>query len=171
MNRILGLIKIAIRIESAQTKFSCELISQRRSSCKTWYARRRPRPHVRGWWRSNSTTPKSNWSTTTRYITRSTRRLGTSGDTLHIQQFTVNGGPPADAISNLPAEINGIYIQLRGTVLFEVTIPAIDMVFTYTGKDYSWSLELPWSYAYDNTEGLCGKCGLIDFQNKFYRHE
>lgn len=69
----------------------------------------------------------------------------------------MNGGPASDARDNFPADINGIHLEMRGETLFYVTIAEIGLIFTYTGVDYSWSVKLPWDYAYDNTEGLCGK--------------
>merc|ERR1712015_271233 len=47
---------------------------------------------------------------------------------------------------------------MRGISLFYVTIEAIDLTLTYTGEDYSWSLEVPYSRYFNRTEGLCGVC-------------
>jgi len=70
-------------------------------------------------------------------------------------KVTVNGGKPLNT-AQLPATFNGIHVRIKGTNLFYVTIQAIDLTLTYTGEDYSWSLNVPWSKYYNKTEGLCG---------------
>ena len=85
-------------------------------------------------------------------------------------QYTVNGGHLQHE-NSLPRDINGIHVEMRGISLFYVTIAEINLVLTYTGEDYSWSLSVPYSRYFNKTEGLCGKisCKVSFFEsgNKF----
>ncbi|XP_039268050.2 mucin-5B-like isoform X2 [Styela clava] len=107
-------------------------------------------------WMQNVKCEEAPTTTCTRMITL--KYNNTDLELIDDYTFTVNGGPPASAQENLPATINGILVELRGSNLFYVTIESIGLVLTYTGEDYSWSLRLPYGYAEDNTEGLCGVC-------------
>ncbi|XP_076823877.1 von Willebrand factor-like isoform X2 [Clavelina lepadiformis] len=105
--------------------------------------------------------------------TTCTRKITIIYDSTHLAlyenyTFTVNGSSVKDK-SQLPMTADGIHVELRGVSLFYVTIKEIDLILTYTGVDYSWSLSVPYSKYFNRTEGLCGVCNndqSDDFTNR-----